>query len=89
MSQVASDEVEITTDGKTVWVNGSGVCLGRFGPRGVDVHRRAEEQLAGLPQCLDCRPVPDWEAFVASMKEHHGVEVDSVFEPEWCQRRSA
>ncbi len=80
-------EVEIFTDGTTVWVNGCGVCLGRFGPRGVDVHRNAEEQMAGLNQCLDCRVEPDWSGFVASMQEHHGVEVEAFFEPEWTRKR--
>ena len=82
-------EFEITTDGITVWVNGPGVCIGRFGPRGVDVHRSAEEQMAGMGQCLDCREEPDWSSFVASMKEHHGVEVEADLEPDWSRTRRA
>lgn len=76
---------EIVTDGTTVWVNTS-VCLGRFGPRGVDVHRSADEQVSGLPQCLDCRHEPDWTAFVCSMRLHHAVEIPDDLEPGWSRQ---
>lgn len=76
---------EIYTDGTTVWVNGPGVCLGRFGPRGVDVHRNAEEQMAGEGQCLDCRVEPDWSGFVSSMQIYHQIEVDAKYRPAWCK----
>ena len=74
---------EITTDGRTVWVNSS-VCLGRFSPLGVDVHQDAEGQMAGGSQCLDCCQEPDWPRFVASMWEHHGVQVTDEYKPAWC-----
>jgi hypothetical protein len=31
-------EVQIESDGVTVWVNGDGGLLGRFGRMGIDVH---------------------------------------------------
>ena len=59
---------EVTTDGKTLWVNGP-VLLGRFSPLGVDVHVDC--------QCVagSCGPEPDWDRFVELMKEHHDIDV--------------
>lgn len=73
-------DYEIVGDGATVWVNASdGMCIGRFGARGVDVHRSAAEQASGAPQCLDCihglAPAEAWARFVESMARHHGVAV--------------
>lgn len=74
---------EIITDGRTVWVNSPEVCLGRFGPNGVDVHNDTAGQMAGH-QCLDCRPGdPDWEAFKTAMLKHHGITVAESHKPGW------
>lgn len=67
-----------------MWVNASdGMCIGRFGARGVDVHRSAADQASGAPQCLDCihdlAPGEAWARFVESMALHHGVAVG----PDW------
>lgn len=76
--------LEVTTDGRTTWINGpNGSMLGRLSPTGIDVH--GDE--GASTHCLDCRVPPDknaWEAFRASMKEHHGVEVPQSFKPDWC-----
>lgn len=45
-------EVAIVTNGSTVWVNDPYGCLGRFGPRGIDVHRSVTEQMADKGECL-------------------------------------
>ena len=78
------ETLELLTDGDTLWVNDHvGMCIGRFGARGVDVHRSAAEQVAGAPQCLDCihdlPPVEAWDRFVSSMAKHHAVRIG----PEW------
>jgi hypothetical protein len=77
---------EITSDGRAVWINdASGMCIGRFSARGVDVHRGADAQLRGEPQCLDCiHDLPfdeSWDRFVGSMLKHHGVTVAAGFKP--------
>ena len=42
----AKRQYKIETDGTTVWVNSeTGMCIGRFGRNGVDVHRDFEAQL--------------------------------------------
>ena len=74
---------QITTDGHTVWVNSPEVCLGRFGPNGVDVHKDAEGQVESGVSCLDCDRKPDWGRFVASMKEHHDITVEENYRPLW------
>ncbi|WP_408902884.1 hypothetical protein [Methylobacterium radiotolerans] len=78
------ETLELLTDGHTLWVNdGVGMCIGRFGARGVDIHRSAAEQVAGAPQCLDCihdlPPAEAWDRFVSSMAKHHAVRIG----PEW------
>ncbi len=74
---------QITTDGKTVWINSPEVCLGRFSPQGIDVHRTAEQQIESGISCLACTPEPDWDSFVASMKESHDITVEVNYRPLW------
>lgn len=77
-------EVQIQSDGKTVWVNhNTGCMIGRFSARGIDVHHLVKDE----PElhCLDCRPgllplspLPrreEWDSFKASMLKHHKVWV--------------
>jgi hypothetical protein len=76
---------EISTDGRTVWVN-SAVCLGRFGRLGIDVHKDITEQMARTgTECLFCTHTPttraDWDLFVVKMKELHGVIVPQKYMP--------
>jgi hypothetical protein len=75
---------DITTDGRTVWVNGEGGLLGRFGPRGIDVHRPMGEQSAN-GECLYCThshtSAADWDTFVAKMAEHFSIVVPPRFKP--------
>tara|TARA_Y100000310_G_scaffold263083_1_gene273051 strand:+ start:1987 stop:2553 length:567 start_codon:yes stop_codon:yes gene_type:complete len=67
---------KITTDGKTVWVNGPDSCLGRFGPAGAEV-------LEGLAPCLDYTGKPDWGSFVRAMLTHHNIRVSEDYKPHW------
>lgn len=75
-------QIQISADGKTIWVHSiDGSTIGRFSTVfGMDVHRTAEEQQQGAPQCLHCthtKPTQsDWEKFCELMLEHYGVEVD-------------
>jgi hypothetical protein len=87
-------DYEVVADGATVWVNASdGMCIGRFGARGVDVHRSAAEQAAGAPQCLDCihglAPAEAWSRFVESMARHHGVAIGSEWTPAFVATAAA
>jgi hypothetical protein len=63
------DGLQIECDGKTLWVNGLHGAIGRFSPRGVDVHNHENNA------CIGCGPVPDWEGFVEEMQKHHGIDV--------------
>lgn len=76
----SAELTQITTDGKTVWVNGPNGCLGRFSRHGVDVHRDPADPQSG-PHCLDCSPEPDWNRFKESMKLYHGVIVPDHYRP--------
>lgn len=70
---------EVAYDGRTVWVNGKGNCLGRFSKSGIDVHKGAEEVAKTGRECFFCShgqtDRSSWLAFKAKMLEHHGVEV--------------
>jgi hypothetical protein len=81
---------QILWDGQTVWINApSGECLGRFGAGGIDFHRTMAEQMAGHPECLECthhRPAyPEWERFVALVKEVLGVELPLESRPSFIK----
>lgn len=84
--KLCSCSVEVSWDGKTVWVNAMGaVAIGRYSAvAGVDIHGTYEAQCEGKA-CLDCRPgvVGDegWEIFVAGMRAHHQVEVPAEARP--------
>lgn len=77
---------QIETDGRTVWINApDGMNVGRFGRKGVDVHKPTAEQAAG-GHCADCFPRSpsvwaDWQRFRDSVKKNHGFEVPYDFRP--------
>jgi|HubBroStandDraft_2_1064218.scaffolds.fasta_scaffold496597_2 hypothetical protein len=76
---------EITSDGKTVWINGPDGLLGRFGPHGIDIHRPLRDQ-SEHGECLHCTHVKtspaDWDIFCAKMQEHFGIQVPPSYLPE-------
>jgi hypothetical protein len=75
---------EIHSDGTTVWVNGVGGLLGRFGKNGIDIHRPLDEQQE-KGQCLFCTHEPvtaeDWKLFRAKMLEHFNIKVSDLYKP--------
>lgn len=87
MNITTTDDIEITSDGKTVWVNDAhGCCIGRFSRNGVDIHRTLAEQIEGASECLDCTHGIDsgtWERFVAGMLEYHSVVVPDIHKPKF------
>lgn len=76
--------VEAIASNETVWVNSDEGCIGRFGKRGIDIHRLPSEQ-GQKGQCLSCTygptTVEDWHRFVEEMKELHGVEIKESLMP--------
>lgn len=79
---------DIDSDGKTVWVNSSdGVCIGRFGRFGVDVHHDLKGQMDSGSQCLFCTHTPpgakEWHQFQEAMAQHHEVFVSEHYRPSW------
>jgi len=74
---------------RAVWVNDAIGCLGRFGVRGIDIHRTIQEQLDGLPQCLHCThemtDLADWDTFKVKMMEFHQVDLEGSPVPQWLQ----
>jgi hypothetical protein len=76
---------EITTDGKTIWVNGEISLLGRFGLFGVDIHRPLTEQ-QNKGECLFCTHGKtarrDWELFKIGMKHYFDITVTDKYMPE-------
>lgn len=75
------DQLQVSDDGRTVWVHGSdGSSVGRFSKVfGLDVHTTVTQQMEGAHQCLHCtHEAPgqdDWLKFIELMLEHHGIVV--------------
>lgn len=82
-------DCEISTDGKTVWINGpDGCCLGRFSKNGIDIHKIAKLQETD-GQCIDCEKGPTdiaaWHRFQLGMFAAHAVTVSAKFTPEFLR----
>lgn len=73
----------IQSDGKTVWVHGIQGTVGRFGPRGIDIHS------SDTSKCLLCTHGPteaqEWNVFVEKMREIYGVEIADEHKPGWLK----
>ena len=78
-----SDPYEITTDGKTVWINDATGLIGRFSRLGIDVHVdgqcRGDSCVKG-PFNSETGPAA-WDAFKEKMLALHGVQVKDKFFP--------
>ena len=79
-------DIDIRSDGKTVWVNAAdGSCIGRFGRAGIDIHKTGSQQLAGEGECLFCTHEPtteaDYDLFTARMQQLYGVTVGPEHRP--------
>lgn len=78
-------QIDITSDGRTVWVNLPSGCIGHFGLYGVDVHTTPAAQIEGTAQCLDCTHAPttltDWRRFQAALQAHYDIEVGDEWIP--------
>lgn len=77
---------EVMTDGRTVWVNSPGICVGRFTVAHMDIHQDLQKQLETAKSCDDCREGPftekDWQYFRDRMREMFGVNVPDNYAPE-------
>ncbi len=84
MSEI-QDGFEISSDGRTVWVNDPFINVGRFSRNGIDIHHSAEQQIVGGKQCLDCKAGPcteaDWEYFKAGMLRVYNVLIEDKHKP--------
>lgn len=81
-SKYMTDTSEITTDGRTTWVNRE-ILLGRFSERGVDVH------VDGKCANDSCFPGPcglsEWQRFKDLMLEHHHIVVPDDAVPDYLK----
>lgn len=83
-------DFEVVSDGRTVWVNGAdGMCLGRFGPVGIDIHRDFAAQARGESECLACtHEKPDikaWRQFQILMRRHYAVGIGDDHMPRFVR----
>ena len=78
------DKFEVTANGETMWVNShASGAVGRFSPRGVDVHNTENSA------CVNCSPVPNWQAFVEGMRRVHGIDLSELRrELPWVEKES-
>ena len=72
-SEVPVFAAEITSDGRTVWVNAPN-CIGRFTQDLGEVYLFGEDNI---------QTPPDWEAWLEAMAENHNVTISNVHQPLW------
>jgi len=76
-------EVEVSSDGRTVWVNGLTALIGRFSKMGIDVH------VDGTCAGDGCVPGPctkeHWETFKTQMLAVHNVVVTDDHMPKYLE----
>lgn len=76
---------EAFSDGTTVWVNGSDGLIGRFGPRGVDVHADGKCLPNTCTSTLARQTVEDWRRFRHLLLQYHNVNVSDSLMPKWLR----
>ena len=69
------EDYEVSTDGRTVWVNAP-ICIGRFCPSSGEVMHNSRTVYYIIPA--------NWDRWVARMQEVHGVYIDDSSIPGWC-----
>lgn len=88
-SMELGDDIEVTTDDRTVWVNGPTHNLGRFCPISYEVFGSTEEDPEFWTplsvRIIHVRQMSAWNNFVALMKSRHGVEIPFSYRPSWVQ----
>lgn len=78
MRTLRNKRYEVTTDGRTVWVNGP-LCIGRFCPVSAEVLRVDGTMLYKSP--------PAWTWWLQMMRWEHGVMVPDDFKPKWLEEK--
>mgnify|MGYP001324792025 CR=1 FL=1 len=73
-------EVIVCRSTSRVWINaGDGSSVGRFSPKGIDLHNTVTDMLAGAPECRFCTHHPatiaDWTLFRERALEWFGVHL--------------
>lgn len=65
------EEFELIVNDNKVWINNATGLIGRFSPRGIDIHTGGE--------CIACKTgEADFEKFVELMKEHHQIDLSTL-----------
>jgi len=75
-------EYEISSDGKTVWINGP-LCVGRFCRFGIDVLDGIRIKMTTPARPVGGAKLVDWQVFQTLMLDHYGVEVSNRHAPEF------
>lgn len=73
-------QYEISSDGNTVWVNGS-ICVGRFCRHGIDVDESIVAKMTTSAYPEGGMRLADWRVFQTLMRDHYNVEVDDRHAP--------
>lgn len=74
---------EITTDGKTVWVNSEHGCIGRFTNRLAEVMQNPNsEKFSTYQSEIGMSGDKNWEWFQKTMLDKHNVTVPDELKPE-------
>lgn len=75
-------QIDITSDGRTVWVNLPSGCIGRFGPDSAEVHAPQDEDGPNLGWFIGApTTLADWRRFQAALQAHYDTEVVDEWMP--------
>lgn len=82
---VGEERYEVSSDGMTVWVDGPGGFVGRFGRQAIDIYNKLNLEESPGQSCLyfkkGTKDREDWETFLTKMKEFYGIEIPEKFTP--------
>ena len=73
-----SNNVEITTDARTVWVNGPFACLARFCPVSGEVMIKNGDTFE-----MNIIPKESFDNWRKRLKEMKNIDVSEEFRPKW------
>jgi len=76
MNITTTGDIEITSDGKTVWVNGKNGCLARFGPGGFEVEGRISWTSDGPNEI-------GWRRFVYRVERECDITIPDIHKPKF------
>lgn len=85
MKQTQYGDFIVSSDGRTVWVNSSMLCVGRFCPNSMEFYPKGHEiaSLTGLvvKKFKDTPVVNDWDKFKEDVRREYCISISDEHKP--------